>query len=102
WWQTCPADVGGALQASTCSGTNFDTMLSLQIPGTESVLCDDDSCQSVQASLTANIPAGAGLFVLSVDGFSLAQHGNYTLTVSRPQRGPAGRAPCSARRGGVG
>jgi hypothetical protein len=83
WWQTCPADLGGPFLASTCSGTEFDTILSLQLPGSETVMCDDDTC-SVQSTVGANIPAGAGLFVVAVDGFSPAKHGNYTLSASRP------------------
>ena len=53
------------------------------MPGSEATLCDGDTC-SLQSSVTANIPAGAGLFVVSVDGFSQSKHGDYTLTTSRP------------------
>jgi hypothetical protein len=86
WWRTCPSDAGGAFQASTCTGTDFDTILSLQLPGSDLVMCDDDTdgCGQFQSRVTANIPAGAGLYVISVDGFSQAKHGNYTLTSSRP------------------
>lgn len=83
WWQTCPSDTGGVFTGSTCTGTNFDTILSLQMPGSDSVLCDDDTC-SFQSTVGANIPAGAGLFVIAVDGFSQAKHGDYTLSISRP------------------
>jgi len=83
WWQTCPGDAGGTFVGSTCTGTDFDTILSLQLPGSETTMCDDDSC-SVQSAVSANIPVGAGLYVLAVDGFSQAKHGNYTLTASRP------------------
>jgi hypothetical protein len=83
WWRSCPASPAGTFAASTCTGTTFDTMLSFQIPGTDSVFCDDDSC-SVQSSVATNIPAGAGLYVLAVDGFSQSKFGNYTLSVSRP------------------
>jgi hypothetical protein len=83
WWRTCPTNPGGAFQASTCTGTSFDTTLSLQIPGTEAVQCNEDSC-SKQSSVSANIPAGAGLYVIAVDGSSPATYGNYTLTSSRP------------------
>jgi hypothetical protein len=86
WWRTCPSDAGGAFQASTCTGTDFDTILSLQMPGSELVMCDDDTdgCGQFQSRVTANVPAGAGLFVISVDGFSQSKHGNYTLTSTRP------------------
>jgi hypothetical protein len=86
WWRTCPSDPGGSFQASTCTGTDFDTILSLQMPGSEIVMCDDDTdgCGQFQSRVATNIPAGAGLFVISVDGFSPAKHGNYTLSSSRP------------------
>jgi len=83
WWRTCPADQGGAFQGSTCTGTAFDTILSLQIPGSDTVMCDDDTC-SFQSTVSANIPAGAGLFVIAVDGFSQVKQGSYTLSASRP------------------
>jgi len=83
WWKTCPADAGGQFLASTCTGTDFDTVLSFQMPRSEGVVCDDDAC-STQSAVGANIPAGAGLYVVAVDGFSQAKHGNYTMTVSRP------------------
>jgi hypothetical protein len=84
WWRTCPNDAGGTFQGSTCGGgTAFDTILSLQMPGSEAVMCDDDTC-SFQSTVSASIPAGAGLFVISVDGFSSAKHGDYTLTATRP------------------
>jgi hypothetical protein len=85
WWQTCPGDAGGAFSASTCTGTDpdFDTSLSLQSPGTDEVFCNDDAC-SIHSSLSANIPAGAALYVIAVDSSTLLGHGNYTLTTSRP------------------
>jgi hypothetical protein len=88
WWQTCPSDAGGAFVVSTCSATTFDTILSFRVPGTEAVMCDDDdtACLGDQSHSTvgATIPAGAGLFILAVDGFSTATYGNYTLSASRP------------------
>jgi hypothetical protein len=84
WWATCPGDPGGTFLASTCTGTQFDTILTLQMPGTgQDPLCSDDVC-SFQSSMSASIPAGAGLLVIDVDGNSAAEHGNYTLSVSRP------------------
>jgi hypothetical protein len=86
WWRTCPNEAGGTFVASTCTGTNFDTILSLQMPGSETVMCDDDTdgCGQFQSRVGATIPAGAGLFVISVDGFSQAKQGDYTLSSSRP------------------
>jgi len=87
WWQACPSDAGGAFLGSTCAGTAFDTVLSFRMPGTEGLVCnDDDVACPVQnhATLGATIPAGAGLYVLEVDGFSTATYGSYTLSASRP------------------
>lgn len=86
WWRTCPSDAGGSFQASTCTGSSFDTLLSLQMPGSEAVLCNDDvdGCGQFQSQMAANIPAGAGLFVISVDGSSQAKSGSYTLSSFRP------------------
>lgn len=83
WWHSCPSSAGGAFSASTCTGTNFDTMMSFQLPGTDAVMCDDDSC-SIQSAISTTLPAGAGLYVLAVDGFSQSQYGNYSLSVTRP------------------
>lgn len=83
WWTTCAGDTGGAFTGSTCGATAFDTIVSLQLPGTNAVMCDDDTC-SFQSTVNAQIPAGAGLYVLAVDGFSQAKHGAYTLTSNRP------------------
>jgi hypothetical protein len=80
---TCPTDGGGTFVASTCTGTQFDTILSLQIPRSETTMCDDDTC-SFQSTVGGSIPAGAGMFVVAVDGFSQAKQGSYTLSVSRP------------------
>lgn len=86
WWKTCPVYVGGTLSASTCNaGTRFDTVLSLQLPGSGVVSCaDDDPSCGVQSKLSAVIPAGAGLYVLTVDGTAGSDQGPYTLNFTRP------------------
>ena len=84
WWHSCPSSAGGAFSASTCTGTNFDTMMSFQLPGADSVMCDDDSCGTVQSSIATTLAGGAGLYVLAVDGFSQSQYGTYSLSVTRP------------------
>jgi hypothetical protein len=83
WWHTCPSSAGGTLSASTCGGASFDTIMEFQLPGSDNVMCDDDSC-STQSSITTTLPAGAGLYVLAVDGSSQIDYGNYTLSVTRP------------------
>jgi hypothetical protein len=82
WWTTCPSDAGGTLSASTCGGASFETVIETQIPGgSPAVACNVDAC-GLQASLTATIPAGAGLRVLTIDGQS--ESGPYSMSVTRP------------------
>jgi hypothetical protein len=83
WWTSCPSFVGGPFSASTCVGTAYDTLLSLQLPRADMVLCNDDAC-NYQSLLNATLPPGAGLHVLAVDGFSVRKLGAYTLTTVRP------------------
>ena len=84
WWVSCPDYAGGTLSASTCSGTAFDTVLSLQIPSNDTISCaNGDSC-GLQELMTAAIPPGAGMHVLAVDGDVRSSAGAYTLTYSRP------------------
>jgi len=86
WWKSCPVYAGGSLSASTCNaGTRFDTVITLQMPGAGTVACaDDDPSCGVQSKLAATIPAGAGLYVLTVDGTAGGDQGPYTLKFTRP------------------
>jgi hypothetical protein len=85
WWVTCPDYLGGALTASTCTGTTFATYLMLQGPRTALVSCvdDTDSCGR-QSLMNATIPPGAGLNVLSIAGGDPNAFGAYVLTYTRP------------------
>lgn len=86
WWKSCPFYTGGTLSASTCNaGARFDTVLTLQLPGTGVVSCaDDDPSCGVQSKLSASIPAGAGLYVLTLDGTAGSDQGPYALKFTRP------------------
>ena len=83
WWLTCPSFTEMPMMSSTCTGTAFDTVLSLQVPRAGGVACGNDNC-GFQAALTAPVPAGAGLNVLSVTGPTLQSKGAFTLQVVRP------------------
>lgn len=83
WWSSCPSDPGGALNASTCGGAAWETVLELELPASAPYSCSLDSCNFL-ASLSSTIPAGAGLRVLSVDGEGGPDKGAYTMNVSRP------------------
>jgi hypothetical protein len=83
WWTSCPGFAGGLFQASTCSNTVYDSLLSLQIPRTATLVCNDDACK-LAAAIVTNLPPGAGLHVLAVDGFTRRHKGAYTLSTTRP------------------
>jgi hypothetical protein len=85
WWLTCPDYLGGALTASTCTGTAFNTVLSLQIPRTGLVSCNDDydPCGS-RSFINPTVPPGAGLNVLTVGGATTSDYGDYLVTYTRP------------------
>jgi hypothetical protein len=85
WWITCPDYVGGDLTASTCKGAAFDTVLSLQIPRADMVLCNDDYLPcGMQSYISATVPPGAGINVLMLGGSSMVSYGSYSLTYTRP------------------
>ena len=85
WWLGCPDYAGGAFHASTCGGTVFDTVLSLQIPRSQALSCNDDdpSCGQ-QSTIDTTVPPGAGINVLTVDGLAPSSSGSYTLDYTRP------------------
>jgi hypothetical protein len=85
WWQSCPGDPAGTFTASTCGGARWDTALSLQIPRADAVSCnDDDNNCGMQSTITAAIPPGGGIQVLTVGGSVGTSVGDYTLTYTRP------------------
>ena len=83
WWARCPSDQGGTLTASTCGGTTWESIVEVQIPKSVPYQCNLDGC-GLQSSLTTEVPPGAGLGVLSIDGQGGSDHGAYSMTVSRP------------------
>jgi hypothetical protein len=87
WWQSCPDDLGGAFTASTCGGASWDTELTLQIPRTDILACNDNddinNC-GMQSTLNVSMPASAGIQVLTVGGTTGTSIGDYTLSYTRP------------------
>jgi hypothetical protein len=83
WWATCPSFTAAPFTAASCDGTTFDTVLSLQVPRAGLAMCNDDAC-GFQSRVSANVAAGAGLNVVSIDGSTGRQAGEYSLTVTRP------------------
>jgi hypothetical protein len=83
WWARCPNDPAGTLTASTCGGAKWESIVEMQIPRVTTYQCALDTC-GLQSSLSTELPAGAGLAVVSVDGNNGDDFGAYTLNVSRP------------------
>jgi hypothetical protein len=77
WFATCPNFVSVPFTASTCTGTSFDTILTLRNTGAVAA-CGDDSCLT-QSTVTSTLPGGANLYTLNLDGWSTSS-GPYTLT----------------------
>jgi hypothetical protein len=82
WWVTCPDQAAGTLTASTCSRATWNTILNVLHGSGTGETCNNDAC-SLQSSLSAAVPAGAGLHALIVDGFS-GGSGAYSVLVNRP------------------
>jgi hypothetical protein len=81
-WYVFTATESCRLRASTCSGTSFDSVLSIHsaCPGTtgNQLACNDDSC-GLQSSVSANVMPGD--YYIRVAGFNGAT-GSFALTVS--------------------
>jgi hypothetical protein len=73
----------GDLTASTCGGANFDTVI-LVVKGSCGGLCDggnDDSCDSLQSSVTVASCEATEYFVL-VGGVDSTSFGDFNLTIT--------------------
>jgi hypothetical protein len=77
----CPGD-SMLLDADTCTGTSFDSVLYVRRGGAGAqVGCNDDDCNA--QSRVSNVPLMNGvLFWLVVDGFDPTECGGYTLTTN--------------------
>ena len=86
WWATCPDYAGGDFTATTCNGATWDTFLIMQIPQSETTLCEDEGTPScgILSTVDATIPSGAGLYVLTVSGSLMSTFGDYTLFYTLP------------------
>jgi hypothetical protein len=88
WWRSCSADAGGRYFFHTCTtATNFDTVLYLRGGNTSGDACNDDDaafCSNAptRSRLLGSVPAGAGLHVLTLDGYNSA--GSFELRVAYP------------------
>ena len=83
WWRTCPEFAGGGFTAETCGRAGWDTLIYLRNAGGAGDACNDDSCGSLQSSISGSIPAGAGVHVFTVDGFA-SNTGSFSVLINRP------------------
>jgi hypothetical protein len=85
WWLSCPDYQGGAFSASTCLGATWDTALSLQVPRSGVMACnDDDNTCGMQSTIATTLDPGAGIHLLTVGGAAGSSMGAYTLSYTRP------------------
>jgi hypothetical protein len=95
WYLTaCPADPAASFRATTCGGASFDTVLELRTAATPEVMaCNDDSSCGTQSTVDSTLPAGAGLYLLLVDGYGASDGGMVTATATVTPM-----APCTSPR----
>jgi hypothetical protein len=92
WYQYLPGSDGSAT-FSLCSGTSYDSVLSVHTgcPGSASneVGCDDDGCGSSggPSTVTASVTAGVTYYI-RVTGWS-GSAGSFTLNITGPECGGA-------------
>jgi hypothetical protein len=74
----CPAQ-SLLLDAETCTGATWDTVLYVRNGNTNQIGCNDDACGDLQTRIT-NVAITNGLFFwLVIDGFDATHSGGYTL-----------------------
>ncbi|MCP4246523.1 MAG: hypothetical protein GY778_05690 [bacterium] len=87
-WYTYTPDTNGTATFSMCTGTAYDSVLSIHsgCPGTtgNQLACDDDGCGSSSgpSSITLSVTAGTE-YVIRVSGFD-GSMGSFTMTITGP------------------
>ena len=76
WYFTMCPSTTRTVTANTCSGTSFDSVLSIK--GLSQIACNDDSC-GLQSSTSGSV-SGPGVFVVQVDGFG-SSSGPYQVAI---------------------
>lgn len=78
FFTVCPSQTL-MLDAETCTGATWDTVLYVRSGNTSQIACNDDSCTGLQSRIS-NVSIEDGLFFwLVIDGFDANQSGAYTL-----------------------
>ena len=78
WFFTCPNFTSRPLNATTCSTTSFDTILTINNASGVAACADDTSGCGTQSTVSATLPAGSNLYTLTLDGWN-GQNGAYTI-----------------------
>jgi hypothetical protein len=74
----CPAQ-SLLLDAETCNGANWDTVLYVRNGNATQIACNDDDCDGARSRLS-NVSINGGTFYwLVIDGFDSSESGSYTL-----------------------
>jgi len=97
WYRYTPTATG-VLNLDTCSGSDFDTVLSVHTgcPGTaaNAIACDDDGCGYPYSSLSAPVVAGTP-YLIRVSGYN-GLSGNFSLRANLVPAPPANNNCASA------
>lgn len=85
WYAVVP-NVSGQYTISTCTATDFDTVLSIHTacpgtPGAGVIACSDDAC-SAQASVTLSLAAGTAYRIRVAGKGATAAWGNFTVSAA--------------------
>ena len=85
-WYKYIAPGSGTLNVNTCTGSAFDTVLSIHsgCPGTTAnqLSCNDNGCSTNKSTITMNVTAGT-TYLIRVSGKNYA-NGDFTLSVTGP------------------
>ena len=82
YWLSCPSSPAGSMSANTCSAS-WDTELMFTNGDGSAGACNDDSC-GLESSISGTVPAGAGLHVVQIRGYSTGETGAYTISGTHP------------------
>jgi len=78
YFTLCPAQ-SLLLDAETCTGATWDTVLYVRRGNATQVGCNDDACNGLQTRIANVSITGGDFFWLVIDGYDATQSGAYTL-----------------------
>ena len=78
FFTACPSQTL-LLDAETCTGASWDTVLYVRRGNTNQIGCNDDACGNLQTRITNVSISGGEFFWLVIDGYDAGHSGAYTL-----------------------